>query len=84
LQLRTTPEVKHLLQRAADIRGVSLTEYVVMVASERAAETIREQETLTLSAGDSRVFVDALMAPPREPNPALRAARERHRELLGE
>jgi uncharacterized protein (DUF1778 family) len=72
-----------LLERAAALEGRSLTDFVISSAQSAAMETIRRHETITLSARDSRAFIQALMHPPA-PNEQLRAAARRHRELIAE
>ncbi len=84
IDLRIAPTVKQRWQRAADVLGIPLASFVTMAAMERADQTIREQESLVLSAEDSAWFVNLLMQPAREPNAALLRAAERHRELFGE
>ncbi len=77
LQARATKQTKDLLEMAATMQGVTLSEFIISSALERAMETVREHNYLELSARDSRAFADALLNP-QEPNKALRAARERY------
>lgn len=55
---------------------------VVSSAQEAAARTAREQEVLTLSARDCRVFVDAPLKP-KPPGKRLRKAAKRYKSLTG-
>lgn len=64
---------KTLIQRAADLEGRSMTDFVLHSAEIAAERTIRERTMLVLSAEDSRIFVDAILNPP-EPNAVLKAA----------
>ncbi len=82
LEARLSADAKAVIQRAADIRGRSLSEFVVSSALEAAEETIREHEVIVLSARDSIALVEALLNP-KGPSEALLAAARRHRELLG-
>jgi uncharacterized protein (DUF1778 family) len=77
LEARIAPEQKKLLERAANLRGTTLTNFVVASAQQAATATISEFETLTLHAEASRQFADLLLNPPK-PNDALRAAAKRH------
>ena len=77
LEARVSRRQKELFQRAAAIRGRSLTDFVVSSAVEAAEETIRSSDLLTLSLRDSRKFADALIEP-RAPNAALKAAARRY------
>ncbi len=79
--MRISSELKAVLQRAADVRAQSLTDYVLSRAGEAAARDIREHEVLTLSVRDSERFAQLLIDPP-EPNEHLLAAARRHDELL--
>jgi uncharacterized protein (DUF1778 family) len=76
LEARITDEQKALFQHAANLTGRSLTDFVVSSAQEIAARTVREREVLTLSGLDRRVFLDALLHPPR-PSKRLRQAASR-------
>jgi uncharacterized protein (DUF1778 family) len=77
LEARITPEQKQTIERAASLRGTSVTNFVVQAVQQAAKETIREQEVLVLRGEASRVFVNALLNAPA-PNAALRAAARRH------
>lgn len=82
LEARLPADAKAIIQRAADISGRSVSDFVVSSALEAAKETIREHEIIVLSARDSITFVEALLNP-KGPNVALRKAFRRHRELFG-
>ena len=77
LEARLTNEQKVLFQRAANLTGRSLTDFVVSSAQEVAARTVREHEVLTLSGRDRQIFMDALLMPP-SPNKRLRHAASRY------
>ena len=72
LEARVAPEQKTFFQRAANLRGVTLKEFMIASMREAAVRTIEENE-LVLSANEQKTFVDMLMNPPK-PNDALRAA----------
>lgn len=78
LETRVTPETKALLQRAAAIRGRSLSDFVVSSAQEAAERAIREHDVITLSVRDSHRFAELMLNPP-EPNEQLRAALQIYR-----
>ena len=82
LEARITENQKALLQRAADLTGRSLTEFVVSSAQEAALRAVRQREVLTLTPEDSKAFVEALLNPPA-PGPRLREAARRYRALTG-
>jgi uncharacterized protein (DUF1778 family) len=82
IEARLSSDAKVVIQRAADISGRSISDFVVSSALEAARETIREHEVIVLSARDSITFVEALLDP-KGPNEALLAAARRHREVFG-
>jgi len=80
LEARVTPDQKALIQRAADLRGRSLTAFVVDSAQAAAEETLRAQQ-IVLSVRDSTLFVRAILEP-AEPNATLRAAAQRYQAFM--
>ncbi len=80
LEVRTTSAQKRLIERAAELRGTSVTDFVVSNIQAAAAETIREFESLFLRDEAREVFVKALLNPP-QPNKALKAAAARHKQM---
>jgi uncharacterized protein (DUF1778 family) len=78
---RLTPEQKRLLQRAADLSGRSLTDFVVSSALASAEEVIQTRQIVTLSTRDSLVFAEAVLHP-SPPGEALRRAAQRRHELI--
>ena len=81
LEARISPEQKRLFERAADLQGRSLTEFVVRSAQEAAQEAIREHELISLTARDTKAFVNALLKPPA-PRSRLKRAAERYHSLM--
>jgi uncharacterized protein (DUF1778 family) len=73
IDARLPADTKQLIERAAVITGVTLSDFVISRAYEAAAAIVREYDTWVLSRRESKAFVDALLNPP-EPNKALRAA----------
>lgn len=80
LEVRTTPDQKRLIERAAELRGTSVTDFVVSHIQEAATATIREFESLYLREEARELFVQTLLNPP-EPNAALKAAAARHKQM---
>lgn len=81
LAVRLSPTLKETVERAAGIRGETLTEFVRRTISDAAWTIIRDYEVMTLSEQDSEAFLDALAHPP-EPNDALRTAAARYAALV--
>jgi len=73
LQVRLDAESKSVLQRAASYRRKTVSQFVLATALEEAEKVIRENEIVTLSSPDWKMFYDALTNPPA-PNAALRKA----------
>jgi uncharacterized protein (DUF1778 family) len=80
---RLNENQKLLIQRAADLEGRTLTDFVLRSAEVAADRTIQERTMLVLSAKDSEAFVQALLGPAPEPGPALRKAVKRYKKRLG-
>jgi uncharacterized protein (DUF1778 family) len=83
IEARVTDHEKELVERAAAIAGRSITDFVVSSALEKAAETIRSHQIMTLSARDSEAFVNAILNPPAPTERQLAAVR-RYRAFLHE
>lgn len=71
LEARITSEQKELIERAAELEGRSLTDFLVASAVTAAKKVIQDHEMLTLSAQSRSVFLAALRNAP-EPNAKLR------------
>lgn len=82
LEARVTRDQKRLIERAAELRGTTVTEFLVASAQQAAAETIRNHEVLVLRNEARDVFINALLNPPA-PNEALRSAARRYRAETG-
>ncbi len=81
LEARISPETKALLQKAADLEGRTLTDFVVAAVRAEACRVIEQHQTLKLSIEDSKAFVDALLNP-AEPNDALKVAAQRYKQII--
>jgi uncharacterized protein (DUF1778 family) len=77
LEARVSAEQKALLQRAADLQGRTLSDFIIGSAQQAAEEIIREHTVITLAAQDSRAFIEAILNP-AAPNERLRAAAARY------
>ena len=78
IDARLPTETKQLIERAAIITGVTVSDFVISKAYEAAAMVVQEHETWVLNRRESKTFVDALLNPP-DPNEALRAAAARYK-----
>lgn len=82
LEARVTPEQKALFQRAAQLQGRTLTDFLIASVHEAALRTIEDMQTVRLSAEESLALAEALLHP-REPTVELQAAARRYIEILG-
>jgi uncharacterized protein (DUF1778 family) len=81
LEARIAPEALAVVRRAAEIQGRSVSDFVVAAAQEAAQKTVSEVEVIRLSREAQEQFVKLLTRPPK-PNPALKKAFARHRNLI--
>jgi uncharacterized protein (DUF1778 family) len=73
LEARVPANLKTMFQRAADLEGVTLSDFVITALVARSRVTIREHEVITLTGRNREVFLDALQNPPKI-SPKLAAA----------
>ena len=81
MDARVTPEEKETIETAANLRGTSSSDFVRMAVKEAALNTIREHEVLTLNQESRRVFIEALLNPPKPNEKALAAAKRFKKEI---
>lgn len=81
LMARISADQKRLLQRAADIRGQTLTEFVVTAAQEAATRAVVDQEVIELSLRDSEAFAKGMVDPPPI-GASLRGAAQRYKKIM--
>ncbi|MCF8039157.1 MAG: DUF1778 domain-containing protein [Desulfohalobiaceae bacterium] len=77
VEARVTREQKKMFIQCAQMKGCSLSDFVVSSAQEVAQRIMREQETMALSEKDRQVFVTALLKE-EEPNEKLKIAADRY------
>jgi uncharacterized protein (DUF1778 family) len=76
---RLNEEQKLLIQRAADLEGRTMTDFVLHSAESAAERTIEKRAMLILTARETEAFADAILNPP-EPGPVLRQAARAYRD----
>lgn len=81
LEARISPEIKALLQKAADLEGRTLTDFVIASVQAEAYRVIEQHQRLKLNVEDSEAFVDALLNSPK-PNDAMKAAAKRYKQVI--
>jgi uncharacterized protein (DUF1778 family) len=75
IELRLRPEDKATLTRAATLKRLDLTGYILGKVLPQAEADIAEAERLRLSARDSLRVLDLLENPPAAPDRLVRAAK---------
>src|ERR1700674_4574346 len=73
LEARINPELRAMLQQAAELEGRKVTEFVTSALQDAARRTISAAHVLKLSIADQEIFASALIDPP-DAAPALKRA----------
>lgn len=81
LEARIPVRVYDTMQRAARLRGMTLTGYLLATAGEDARRVVEEAEIMRLSREDQVRFAEALINPPKANDRLVRAAK-RHADLI--
>jgi uncharacterized protein (DUF1778 family) len=81
IDFRTTPDVKILIEQAATVYGMTVSEFAKSVLVEKSREVVQFVETRTLSDRDRDVFL-SLLESPAKPNAALRSAADRFKSAV--
>jgi uncharacterized protein (DUF1778 family) len=72
---RIEPKKKQAIERAAVLRGLSLTDFAITILYREAQQILRSDEALVLDDSDRDAFLAALDNPPAPAPKAIRAAR---------
>ncbi|MGH2409940.1 MAG: DUF1778 domain-containing protein [Chloroflexota bacterium] len=81
LEARIPVHVYDQMQRAARLRGMTLTGYLLATAGEDARRVVEEAEIMRLAREDQIRFAEVLIDPPKA-NARLAGAAKRHGELI--
>jgi uncharacterized protein (DUF1778 family) len=81
LEARIPVHVYDTMQRAAQLRGMTLTGFLLATAGEDARRVVEEADIMRMSREDQTRFAEALIDPPK-PNERLARAARRHAELI--
>jgi len=79
IDLRVTSSQKDLLEKAAALKGLSLSAYLLSHGLEAAMADLTDYQTLVLSDRDRDLFL-ALLEDPPPPNPALTKAMQKFQQ----
>ena len=83
IDLRVTQEQKELLEKAASLRGISLSAYTLLHLLPVAKQDIDTQERLILSDRDRDLFMSIMENPP-ELQGNLKTAIKKYRDKYGQ
>ena|SRR5215471_8161190 len=81
LEARIDAHQKAVIERAASLKGMNVTQFVTFSSHEAALKTIQEHETLTLRDEARDVFINAILNPP-DPGETEKTAVARYRSLV--
>lgn len=79
IEIRLPQERKTILEKAAILEGLSLSEYLLKIATDIAEKSLLPTESITLSEKDWEIVTSAINDPP-ELNSALKAAINRYKK----
>jgi len=82
LEARISRSQKALLLEAAKLQGRTLTDFIILAASQEAQRVVQSHRIIRLSADEQKTFIKAILAPPK-PGTRLRAAARRYRKAMG-
>ncbi len=71
IEIRTNPETKLIIEKAAAINGETISSYILSLSLSSAKKDIEQGETLILGNKDRDKFFSLVIDPP-EPNEALK------------
>jgi len=81
LEARIPVQIYDQMQRAAELRGMTLTGYLIATAGEDARRVVEDSEIIRLAREDQIRFAEALINPPK-PNERLARAAKHHEKLI--
>jgi uncharacterized protein (DUF1778 family) len=83
VNMRVPVNLKERWQQAAEICGVTLTDFMIMSVNGKASETFYEEEKIELSQRDQKILSELLERPPQF-NKGMQAAASRWLEHRNE
>jgi len=82
IDVRISKEQKELIKYASALRGFkNLTEFIVYCANAEANKIIKENEIVLQTYEDKKIFMDAILNPPRA-NDKLKRAQMNHSKFV--
>jgi uncharacterized protein (DUF1778 family) len=81
IEARITPDALHIVKRAAELQGRSVSDFVVAAAQAAAHDAIADAQIIRLSMADQIAFAESILNPP-SPTKAMKNAAKAHRNLI--
>jgi uncharacterized protein (DUF1778 family) len=81
IEARIAPAALDLVKRAANLKGSSVSDFVVDAAHEKAVRDLQEDSVVRLRAKEQERFIALLLDPPK-PNAAMKRAAAAHAKLV--
>lgn len=78
IDARMPRDTKRIIEQAASLVGVTVSDFVIAQAYQAAQTVIKERERWVLNRAQSQAFVEAILNPP-EPGHALKRAAARYK-----
>ena len=82
LVARVTRADKDLIERGAEVAGLSVANFVIFHARSAAETLVHEESVIRLNMMESRRLMDTLLAPPPLPTSAAKRALKRYRSSV--
>lgn len=80
---RIPSHIKKTLQKAADLSGATLNQFIVQAALKEAHNVLESERVITLSEQDADLVFSLIENPPA-PNAHIKAAAEKHKAFFNE
>ena len=71
IEIRTNPEIKQIIEKAAGIKGETISAYILNLSLSSARKDIEQMESITVGNKDRDMFYSLIVNPPA-PNKALK------------
>ena len=81
IEARLNPEQKRRIQYAANLKGTSISDFIISSADAAAVTAIEQHNVWVLTGKDREAVVEALLKP-REPSARMKAAVRRYRRRV--
>ncbi len=83
LEARVDPKAKAMWQQAAELQGITLTDFVITSLQEAAIKVIRSHQSMQLDREDTEAFVAVILNPP-QPKEELKTAFAEYKQVFGD